>query len=97
MSAIASMTCCKPCFLIAGTKHRDGRRKARCANACLSVLLLLIAFSYVAINLGSKDKVPLAKIALPLLVVCMVVYLASSWLAPLVNFLMQLWTHLRLP
>jgi hypothetical protein len=57
------------------------------------VLLLLIAFSYVAVNLGSRDKVPLAKIALPLVVVCVVMYLASSLLAPLVNFL----THLRWP
>ena len=61
------------------------------------VLPLLIAFSYVAVTVGSKDKVPLAKIALPLVVVCVVVYLFTTWLAPLVNFLMQFWAHLRLP
>jgi uncharacterized membrane protein len=61
------------------------------------VLPLLIAVSYVLVNLGSKDKVPLAKIALPLVIVGVVVYLASSLLAPLINELMQLWTHLRWP
>jgi uncharacterized membrane protein len=61
------------------------------------VLPLLIAFSYVAINLGSKNKVPLAKIVLPLVAVCVVVYLVSSLLAPVVNSLTQFWLHLRLP
>ncbi len=60
------------------------------------VLPLLIAISYVLVNLGSKQKVPLAKIALPLVVACVIVYFASPLLAPLVNILMQLWTHLRL-
>ena len=61
------------------------------------VLPLLIAMVYAAINVGSKDKVPLAKIALPLVALCVVVGLASSLLAPLVNSLMQFWTHIRLP
>lgn len=61
------------------------------------VLPLLIAFSYVAVNLGSKEKVPLTKIALPLMVVCIIVYFAYPLFAPLVNFLMQLGTHLPMP
>lgn len=61
------------------------------------VLPLLIGISCVAVNFGSRNKVPLVKIALPLLVVCAIVYLASSLLGPLVNELRQLWAHLRLP
>jgi hypothetical protein len=60
------------------------------------LLLILIAFSYVLVNLGSKQKVPLVKIALPLVIVCAIVYFASPLFAPLVNLLMQLWAHLRL-
>ena len=61
----------------------------------LSLLLpLLIAVSYGLVNLGSKNKVPLAKIALALAVVCVIVYFAFPLLAPLVNFLMQLRAHL---
>jgi hypothetical protein len=63
----------------------------------LYVLLpMLIAISYVAVNLGSKHKVSLAKIALTLAVMCVIVYFASPLLAPLVNLLMQLGTHVRL-
>ena len=56
-------------------------------------LPLLIALSYVLVNVGSKNKAPLAKVALPLVVVCVVVYLASLLLAPVISFL----THIQLP
>lgn len=61
------------------------------------VLPILIAVLYALVNVGSKHKVPLAKIAPPLVVVCAMVYVASSLLPPLANFLMQLGTHIRLP
>ena len=62
----------------------------------LSLLLpVLIAISYVAVNLGSKQKVSLAKIALTLAVMCVIVYFASPLLAPLINLLMQLGAHLQ--
>lgn len=60
------------------------------------LLPMLIAVSYVLVNLGSKQKVPLSKIALPLVVVCVIVYIASPLLAPLVNLLIQIWTNIRL-
>jgi hypothetical protein len=59
------------------------------------LLPILIAISYVAVNLGSKRKVSLAKIALTLAILCVIVYFASPLLAPLINLLMQLGTHLR--
>jgi hypothetical protein len=61
------------------------------------VLPILIAISYVAVNLGSRNKVPFVKIALPVVVVCVIVYSASSLLGPLFHELMQLWAHLQLP
>ena len=61
------------------------------------VLPLLIAFSYAVINVGSKNKISLAKIVLPLIVVGIIVYLTSSVFVPLVNTLVQAVTHLRWP
>ena len=61
------------------------------------ILPLLIAVAYVLVNLGSKQKVPLTKIALTLAVVCVIVYLATPLLAPLVTLLRQLGTHLPFP
>lgn len=61
------------------------------------LLPLLIAVAYVLVNLSSKDKIPLVKIALPLVVVCVAVYVVTSVFAPLFNTLVQFVTHLRLP
>lgn len=57
------------------------------------LLPLLIAVAYGLVNPGSKNKVPLVKIALP----TAVVYVASSVFAPAFTTLMQFVTHLRLP
>ena len=59
------------------------------------LLPILVAVAYLAVNLGSKNKVPVAKIALTIALVCVIAYFAYPLFAPLVNELMQLGTHFQ--
>lgn len=61
----------------------------------LFVLLIaaLVGFGYVAVNVGSKEKTPLAKIAVPMVVVCLAAYLAYPYLAPFLAPLLQFSQH----
>ena len=59
------------------------------------LLPILVAVASLAVNLGSKNKVPVAKIALTIAVACITAYFAYPLFAPLVNELMQLGTHIR--
>jgi hypothetical protein len=59
------------------------------------LVAILIGVAYVAINFGSKQKMSLAKIALSMLVVCVIAYLAYPPFASLVNGLMQAGMHVQ--
>lgn len=58
------------------------------------VLLVLVAVFYFLANAGSKEKVSLKHIAIPLVVIALVVYVAWPVFAPLANWLMQVGSHL---
>ena len=60
----------------------------------LLVIVGLVAVGYVAVNLGSKGKTPLLKIAVSMAVVCLVAYFVYPYFAPLFTHLMQLSPHL---
>ena len=58
------------------------------------LVAVLIVCAFVAVNVGSKEKMPFAKVALVMLIVCALAYLASPAFAPLVAWLMQMGQHL---
>lgn len=55
----------------------------------LLVLVALVGVGYVAVNIGSKEKTPLAKIAVLMVVVCLATYLAYPYIAPFLMPLIQ--------
>ena len=61
------------------------------------MLFLLIAaltgVGYLAVNVGSKEKVPFTKIAVLMAVVCVAVYFAYPYLAPVLTPLLRLGQH----
>ncbi len=59
------------------------------------LLAILAGVACVFVNVGSKDKVPVVKIALTMLVVCVAAYFLYPMFAPLVAQLMQMGQHLQ--
>ena len=57
------------------------------------LLAILVGVACVFVNVGSKDKVPVAKLALTMLVVCVAAYFLYPMVAPLVAQLMQMGQH----
>ncbi len=60
------------------------------------LLLLMIAFAYVAVNFGSQRKMSLRQIAIPLVLVFVAVYVLYPLFAPLVTWLMQVGSHMQM-
>ena len=53
------------------------------------LLLLLIGFAYVAVNVGSDRKMSLRQIAIPLVLLCVAVYVLYPLFAPFATWLMH--------
>ena len=58
------------------------------------VIAALVGVGYLAVNVGSKEKVPFTKIAVPMVVVCLAAYFAYPYFAPVVTQLLRLSHHL---
>lgn len=58
------------------------------------VVIGLALFAYVAVNVGSKEKMSFVEILIPMLIVCLLAYFASPWLSPIATWLMQVGQNL---
>lgn len=61
------------------------------------LILALVGVGYVLVNVGSpaSQKVSFEKVALSMVIVCVLVYLCSPVLAPLATWLMQVGQNLK--